>query len=99
MTTARKDGTMRMKVTISRDEHPALFEALFRINNPRRRTGRLKDLVIRGLMLELSGGTLSPMGQQAVGVRAASAYGREDATAGEPRTTVSSMLEWDASHS
>ncbi len=99
MITARKDGTVRMKVTISRDEHPALFEALFSIRNPRHRTGRLKDLVIRGLMLELTGGTLGAMGRQAAGARAASAYGREGATAGEPRTTVSSMLEWDASHS
>ena len=28
MNAGRKDGTVRMKLTISREEHPAMFEAL-----------------------------------------------------------------------
>ena len=46
MTAARKDGSVRIKLTISREEHPAMFEALASIRNPRRRTGRLKELVV-----------------------------------------------------
>jgi hypothetical protein len=43
VTAARKDGSVRIKLTISREEHPAMFEALASIRNPRRRTGRLKE--------------------------------------------------------
>ena len=99
MNTARRDGTVRMKLTISREEHPALFEALFCIRNPRRRTGRLKDLVIKGLTLELTGGTQILLGLQAAGSLAAGAAGAGATTIGQPRTSVTSMLEWDASHS
>lgn len=99
MNTARRDDTVRMKLTISREEHPALFEALFCIRNPRRRTGRLKDLVIKGLTLELAGGTLGSMGQQAIGSLAAGAAGTNGMKVGQPGTSVTTMLEWDASHS
>lgn len=99
MNTARQDGTVRMKLTISREEHPAMFEALFCIRNPRRRTGRLKDLVIKGLTLELAGGTLSSMSQQTMGGLAVGAAGTNGPKVGQPGTSVTSMLEWDASHS
>lgn len=99
MNTARQDGTVRMKLTISREEHPALFEALFCIRNPRRRTGRLKDLVIKGLTLELAGGTLGSMSQQTMGGLAVGAAGTNGTNVGQPGTSVTSMLEWDASHS
>ena len=55
MTAARKDGSVRIKLTISREEHPAMFEALASIRNPRRRTGRLKELVVKALTLEQVG--------------------------------------------
>ena len=99
MNTARRDGTVRMKLTISREEHPALFEALFCIRNPRRRTGRLKDLIIKGLTLELAGGTLGSMSQQTMGGLAVGAAGTNGTKVGQPGTSVTSMLEWDASHS
>ena len=57
MNAGRKDGTVRMKLTISREEHPAMFEALASIRNPRRRTGRLKELVVKALTLEQVGAT------------------------------------------
>ena len=99
MNTARQDGTVRMKLTISREEHPALFEALLCIRNPRRRTGRLKDLVIKGLTLELAGGTLGSMGQQTMSGLAVGTAGTNGTKVGQPGTSVASMLEWDASHS
>ncbi len=99
MNTARRDDTVRMKLTISREEHPALFEALFCIRNPRRRTGRLKDLVIKGLTLELAGGAPGSMGQQTMGGLAVGAAGTNGTKIGQPGTSVTSMLEWDASHS
>ena len=99
MNAARKDGTVRMKLTISREEHPALFEALFSIRNPRRRTGRLKDLIIKALALEQVGGTQILLGLQAAGSLAAGAAGAGATTIGQPRTSVTSMLEWNASNS
>jgi hypothetical protein len=57
VTAARKDGSVRIKLTISREEHPAMFEALASIRNPRRRTGRLKELVVKALTLEQVGAT------------------------------------------
>jgi hypothetical protein len=99
MSNARVDGTVRMKLTIAREEHPALFEALFCIKNPRRRTGRLKDLVIKGLTLELAGGTLGSIGQQAIGSLAVGTAGASGTKVGQPGTSVALMLEWDTSHS
>jgi hypothetical protein len=99
MKTARRDGAVRMKLTISREEHPALFEALFCIRNPRRRTGRLKELIIKGLTLELTGGTSGPMRQQATGGLAVGMAGANGTKVGQTQTSVASMLEWDASQS
>ena len=62
MTAARKDGSVRIKLTISREEHPAMFEALASIRNPRRRTGRLKELVVKALTLEQVGATAALAG-------------------------------------
>ena len=99
MSTAQKDGPVRIKVTISREEHPALYETLFSITNPRRRMRRFRDLVIMGLMVELNRGAMIPTAQTATGLPALSAAGRDDTTATQARTSVMSMLEWDAAHS
>ena len=97
MTAARKDGSVRIKLTISREEHPAMFEALASIRNPRRRTGRLKELVVKALTLEQVGATavLGPLLLE--GARPGIAAGGETASAGSPATPVSLMLEWDES--
>ena len=97
MTAARKDGSVRIKLTISREEHPAMFEALASIRNPRRRTGRLKELVVKALTLEQVGATaiLGPLLPD--GARPGVAPGGEAAMAGPPATPVALMLEWDES--
>ena len=97
MTAARKDGSVRIKLTISREEHPAMFEALASIRNPRRRTGRLKELVVKALTLEQVGATaiLGPLLPD--GARPGVAPGGEAARAGPPATPVALMLEWDES--
>ena len=94
MNAGRKDGLVRMKLTISREEHPEMFDALISIRNPRRRTGRLKELVIKALTLEQVGATavLGPL--LADGARSGVAQGGEAAGAGPPATSVTSMLEW-----
>ena len=99
MSAAQKDGPVCIKVTISREEHPALYETLFSITNPRRRMRRFRDLVIMGLMVELSRGAMVSTAQATTGNPALSAAGREDAETGQARTSVTSMLEWDAAHS
>jgi hypothetical protein len=93
----RKDGTVRIKLTISREEHPAMFEALVSIRNPRRRTGRLKELVVKALTLEQVGATaaLGPVLLDAA--RPGVATGGDATRACPPATSVSSMLEWDES--
>lgn len=98
MSAAQKDGPVRIKVTISREEHPALYETLFSITNPRRRMRRFRDLVIMGLMVELNRGAMISTAQTTAGIPEPSAAGREDAKAGQARTSVTSMLEWDAAH-
>ena len=97
MNAGQKDGTVRIKLTISREEHPAMFEALASIRNPRRRTGRLKELVVKALTLELVGATpvLGPLRPD--GARPGVAPGSETARAGPPATPVALMLEWDES--
>ena len=99
MNATRSDGTVRMKLTISREEHPALFEALFNIRNPRRRTGRVKDLVIKGLALEQAGGTLGHTGQQPLNGLVPGTADVGSMQVRQPTTSVASMLEWDASPS
>lgn len=97
MSAGRKDGTVRMKLTISREEHPAMFEALISIRNPRRRTGRLKELVIKALTLEQVGATANLHALQGDGGLAASAPGTGAAKVAPPGTSVTSMLDWDPS--
>lgn len=99
MNPARREGAVQIKLTISREEHPALFETLFCIRSPRRRTGRLKELITKGLVLELTGGTSSPMRPQATGGPAAGTTGAIGTKVGQPGISVESMLEWDASQS
>jgi hypothetical protein len=99
MSAAKKDGPVRIKVTISREEHPALYETLFSITNPRRRMRRFRDLVIMGLMVELNRGAMVSTAQTTPGIPQLGAAGREDAATGQARTSVTSMLEWDAAHS
>jgi hypothetical protein len=96
MSAARREGTLRLKLTISREEHPAMFEALSSIRNPRRRAGRLKDLVIRALLLEQAGATLTPPGTlPEISHPGAGANGA--ALAAPPGPSVAAMLDWDSS--
>ena len=97
MNAGRKDGTVRMKLTISREEHPAMFEALASIRNPRRRTGRLKELVVKALTLEQVGATAALGPLLLDGARPGVVPGGETARAGSPATPVALMLEWDES--
>jgi hypothetical protein len=99
MSAAQKDAPVRIKVTISREEHPALYETLLSITNPRRRMRRFRDLVIMGLMVELNRGAMVSTARAAPGIPALGAAGREDAETGQAQTSVTSMLEWDAAHS
>lgn len=99
MNPARREGAVQIKLTISREEHPALFETLFCIRSPRRRTGRLKELIIKGLTLEIAGGASGPMRPQAMGGPALGTTGASGAKAGQLGVPVESMLEWDASQS
>jgi hypothetical protein len=93
----RKEGTVRIKLTISREEHPAMFEALSSIRNPRRRTGRLKELVVKALTLEQVGATAALGPLLLDGARPGVAHGSETARARPPATPVALMLEWDES--
>jgi hypothetical protein len=96
VSTVRREGTLRLKLTISREEHPSLFDALSSIRNPRRRAGRLKDLVIRALMLEQAGATLSLQGNRpAISLPSTGAGGA--APARPPGPSVAAMLDWDSS--
>jgi hypothetical protein len=99
MIAAQKDGSVRIKVTISREEHPALYETLFSITNARRRMRRLRDLVIMGLMVELNRGAMVSTAQATPGIPGLGAAGREHGETGNAGTSVMSMLEWDAAHS
>jgi hypothetical protein len=96
---AQHDGSVCIKVTISREEHPALYETLLSITNPRRRMRRFRDLVIMGLMVELNRGAMVPTAQATRGIPELGAAGREGAETGQARMSVTSMLEWDAAHS
>ena len=98
MNAIQKDGPVRIKVTISREEHPALYEMLFSITNPRRRMRRFRDLVIMGLMVELNRGAMVATAQATTGIPELSAAGLDRSNAGQTRTSVASMLEWDAAH-
>lgn len=95
MNAARKDGRVRIKLSISRDEHPAMFDALVGISNPRRRTGRLKELVIKALTLEQVGAVAFHGLPLVDGARPVAAHEGERASEGPPATSVASMLEWE----
>ena len=97
MNAGRKEGTVRIKLTISREDHPAMFEALASIRNPRRRTGRLKELVIKALILEQVGATAALGPFLLDGARPGVAPCSETASAGPPANPVALMLEWDES--
>lgn len=99
MNALRKDGMVRMKLTISHEEHPAMFEALASIRNPRRRIGRLKELVIKALTLEQVGATAVFGPPPHDGARQGIAPGGDISNAGPPATSVASMLEWESSQS
>lgn len=95
----RKEGTMRVKVTISREAHPALYEALFSISSPRRRMARFRDLVTMGLMVELNRVGVSPTLHQSESVPGPGATDPVEASTEQTATSVPLMLEWDTSHS
>ena len=79
------DDQLKLKLTIALDENPDLFLALRDIKDPRRRTRRLRDLAVKGLMMERAPAPVR-----------AEAPTRE--SEGPPRAaigpSVSSMLEW-----
>jgi hypothetical protein len=69
-------GKLMMKLSLTDDETPDLFRALAAVKDARRRTGRLKDLAAKGLLLERSGGATvgvlhvaAPAAHQAAGER------------------------------
>lgn len=97
MSASPRDGTVRVKLTISREEHPAMFDALVGIKNPRRRTGRLKELVIKALTLEQIGVTavLGPLPASGGGPGLVS--DGQAASAGLSGASVASMLDWEMS--
>lgn len=43
---------LKLKLTVTREEHPQLHHVLSAIRQPRRRTQRLKELATAGLMFE-----------------------------------------------
>ena len=80
------DDQLKLKLTIALDENPDLFRALRDIKDPRRRTRRLRDLAVKGLLMERAPVPMhaeAPMG----GIEA------------PPRVavgqSVSSMLDWE----
>jgi hypothetical protein len=84
---ALSDDQLKLKLTIAVDENPDLFLALRDIKDPRRRTRRLKDLAVKGLLMErapvsIHGGALA-----------------SDLDRPRPRAvvgqSVSSMLDWE----
>ena len=99
MNGGRREGAVRMRLVFSRDEHPALFEALSCISNPRRRAGRVKDLVIKGLTLELAGVTPGLPRPQAMSGLAAGAAGVNGTKLEQSGPSVTTMLEWEAAPS
>ncbi|MBY0366043.1 hypothetical protein [Roseateles aquatilis] len=53
--TAAAGAKLQMKLSLAADETPDLFHALSAVKDAKRRTGRLKDLAAKGLLLERSG--------------------------------------------
>jgi hypothetical protein len=79
------DDQLKLKLTIALDENPELYRVLRDISEPRRRTRRLKDLAVKGLLMERAPAPLR-----------AEAPTREPES--PPRAaigqSVSSMLDW-----
>ena len=83
---ARIDDQLKLKLTIALDENPDLFRALRDIKDPRRRTRRLRDLAVKGLLME----------RASAPVRAEAPMGAPEAPARAPISqSVSSMLDWE----
>ena len=80
------DDQLKLKLTIAWDENPDLYLALRDIKDPRRRTRRLKDLAVKGLMMERAP---APVRAEAP-TREPEALPR--AAIGQ---SVSSMLDWE----
>ena len=97
MSAARRDGVVRFKLTISREEHPAIYATLTSIQDPRRRTGRLKELIIKALTLEQVGATAVSGPLQDDRGRTGVATPPAAPTVGSPKVSVASMLDWEAS--
>jgi hypothetical protein len=97
MSTKPLNSTVRLKMTISREEHPAMFDALVSIRNPRHRTGRIKELVVKALTLEQIGAAAMLGLPQVDGGLAPRGSGSEAVKADPPAATVTSMLDWDTS--
>ena len=70
---------LKLKLTIAQEENPDLYFVLQAIHNPRRRTQRLKDLALKGLLFER--GHVAP-------------HALPPAPKAEVKATVSSMLDW-----
>jgi hypothetical protein len=84
--TAVIDDQLKLKLTIASDENPDLFLALRDIKDPRRRTRRLKDLAVKGLLSERA-----PAPMRAEMVVSGPAAPSLAAAGG----SVSSMLDWE----
>jgi hypothetical protein len=80
------DQQLKMKLTISVDENPDLFFVLRDIRDRRRRTRRLKDLAVKGLLLERAPAPTGAAAPQPI----TESHGRRTPV-GE---SVSSMLDW-----
>ena len=79
------DDQLKLKLTIALDENPDLFRALRDIKDPRRRTRRLRDLAVKGLLMERAPASVraeAPIGEPEARPRAAMGQ------------SVSSMLDW-----
>jgi len=76
---------LKLKLTVTSDEHPELYRVLAAIGNVRRRTRRLKDLASAGLLVERSGGVSISM--QPLAAASANEPG--------PLGDVSELTQWD----
>jgi len=90
MNDVQGDVDIKMKLTIARDETPELHIALAAINEPRRRTRRLKDLAAKGLLWERSNRTLAA----ASGNGAQAMVDSLETMNRGVTDSVGSMLEW-----
>lgn len=78
---------LKIKLTVTADEHPELYRVLMAIEESRRRTRRLKDLAASGLLVERFG--LPPQAQP----QSPSSTGGEQAI--ESLGDVASLALWE----